>query len=331
MSTSTSKCLRAICSVILATTIFLLPNVARAGITGESDDDSLTAEAIAAIAAKMTRSNTGSAGHQARESSPFRTTWTNIDKTKNPCPVDVDGNQDCAITSFACTTGNAGQGFVGDQGTFAAQSGTRTDTRDNSTQSLGYRCVDTAGRPVTPEGTPIVVTVTQRDFASLPVQPARAHAGPEIGYLPVNMDLIVYAEAEAQTLDTVLLGTPVQVRATPVSYRWDFGDGSTLETANPGRPYPATDLTYRYAHQGWYDVTLTTTYAGEFSVSGGPWQDIDGTVTITSEPVAIYSKSFASRRVDMDDPAIEHETIELPPRTPENTGPPADRPQHRRE
>lgn len=235
------------------------------------------------------------------------------------------------MSTLRCGTLNGAQAFLREDQSYAAQSGTRTDTRDNSSQSLGYRCVDTAGRPANADGTPVVITVTQQDFASLPVRPARAHAGPDVGYLPVNMDLIVYAESTEQTLDTVPLGTPVQVRATPVSYHWDFGDGSTLDTARPGRPYPANDLTHRYQHQGWYDITLTTTYAGEFSVAGGPWQDIDGTVTVASEPVALYSKSFASRRVDMDDPSADHEKIEPPPRTPETQGPPADRPQHRRE
>jgi PKD repeat protein len=41
-------------------------------------------------------------------------------------------------------------------------------------------------------------------------------------------------------------------RAGGVSYRWDFGDGSTTTATNP---------THRYAAAGTYDVTLTVTYA----------------------------------------------------------------------
>ncbi len=204
---------------------------------------------------------------------------------------------------------------------------------------MGYRCVDTAARPKpaaapaadpaapgvpAPAPEPVVVVVTQSDFASLPVAPAVAHAGPPSGYLPVNMDLIAYAESQEQTLDTVLLGTPVQVRATPVEYRWDFGDGNTITTHTPGRPYPAKDIVNRYEHEGWYDITLSTTYTGQYSVAGGPWEDIDGTVTIDSAPVSIYSRSFESHLVDPDaDPGDVggEQPIELPPRTPENQGP----------
>lgn len=142
--------------------------------------------------------------------------------------------------------------------------------------------------------------VTQEQFASLPVKAAVAHAGPTVGVLPVHMDLIAYAESESQTLSTTILGQPVQVRATPVSYHWDFGDGKSLTTSTPGRPYPAKDVTSTYEHQGWYDITLTTTYSGQFSVAGGPWQDVAGTIDVSSEPIEIYSRSYESRLVNPD-------------------------------
>lgn len=256
--------------------------------------------------------------------------WNNIDSESNPCPTGTNAADDCFGATGTCALNDLAGNIPGNDAIYAAQSGDRVNTQTGSRESLGYRCVDTNGNPVTPEGAPIVITVTQRDFASLPVAPARAHAGPQVGYLPVNMDLVAYAEATEQTLDTTLLGTPVQVRATPVTYRWSFGDGNTLDTARPGQPYPSTEITHRYEHQGWYDVSLTTTYAGEFSVNGGPWQDIDGTITVSSDPVPLYSRSFASNLVDPNDDPAANETIELPPRTPENYGPQDPHPQHRK-
>ncbi len=275
---------------------------------------------------------------QASVANPIKNIWKALRVDRPTCASDTV-RSGCAQTAISCGQRSFTTGILGRNEKWQAQQGERLDTRSGARSSLGYRCVDTAARPKpaaapaadpaapgvpAPAPEPVVVVVTQSDFASLPVAPAVAHAGPPSGYLPVNMDLIAYAESQEQTLDTVLLGTPVQVRATPVEYRWDFGDGNTITTHTPGRPYPAKDIVNRYEHEGWYDITLSTTYTGQYSVAGGPWEDIDGTVTIDSAPVSIYSRSFESHLVDPDaDPGdVDGEQpIDLPPRTPENQGP----------
>ena len=35
-----------------------------------------------------------------------------------------------------------------------------------------------------------------------------------------------------------LLGTPIEVEASPVSFNWDWGDGQSFETTDPSVPYP---------------------------------------------------------------------------------------------
>ena len=167
----------------------------------------------------------------------------------------------------------------------------------------------------------MVITVTRRDFAELPVQPLAANAGPEEGWLPVNMVNVLHTNPEAQTLDTELLGVPVQVRAVPIEYHWDLGDGNTITTTKPGKPFPSEQVTATYSHEGWYDITLTTTFAGQFSVDGGEWQDIDGTIEIASDPVEIFSKSLESRLVNSDVPVDEDTDPWIPARSPETEGP----------
>lgn len=236
----------------------------------------------------------------------------------------------CAVTQASCV----GTDFSDPGGTYQAQGGTQYDRATSTTSDLGTRCADltptATALGAAPGAAPVVITVTRADFASLPVQPATAHAGPTSAVLPVGMDLVVYAEATDQTLDTTLLNTPVQVRAIPTSYTWDFGDGSTLTTTRPGQPYPHKDLAHTYQHHGWYDITLTTTYTGQYSVAGGPWQDIFGTIEIASAPIPLYSRSYESHLVNPEHPdAEEVEPASVPPRTPENAGPPAEHPTHR--
>ncbi|WP_262425650.1 PKD domain-containing protein [Brachybacterium sp. Z12] len=200
------------------------------------------------------------------------------------------------------------------------QRGTRIDNETGERTDLGIRCA----RPNTPEfdkAPPVVITVTQSDFARMPVKPLQAHAGPTDGWLAVNMINVLYAESEPQELSVELLDTPVAIRATPRSYHWNLGDGNTITTTNPGKPYPSEVVSATYAQEGWYDITLTTTFSGQFSVAGGEWQDIDGTIEVTSDPVPIYSKSLESRLVNGDVPVDEDEDPWIPERTPDTEGP----------
>ena len=98
----------------------------------------------------------------------------------------------------------------------------------------------------------------------------------------VNLDTIVYTdESKVSTTTITLLGFPVQVEATPLSYIWNFGDGSpVLTTTTPGKPYPSKEITHKYMKRGAVTIALTTNYAARFNVAGTGWQYTDGTVPI---------------------------------------------------
>ena len=131
---------------------------------------------------------------------------------------------------------------------------------------------------------------TQADFQRLPLPAAKPSIEPSNGYTLVNVETNVYADADAVTLDTELLGFPVQVRATPSRYAWDFGDGTTFgPTTEPGAPYPNLAITHEYAEPGRFAVTLTTYYTGEYSVAGGPWLPIDGEAEVASPQIPVQA------------------------------------------
>ncbi|HEY3544821.1 MAG TPA: PKD domain-containing protein [Propionicimonas sp.] len=130
------------------------------------------------------------------------------------------------------------------------------------------------------------MTLTAADFQRLPLTPSGPSYQPADGRGLVNMPLIVFTDASVQQLQTVVLGVPVTVRATPVSFAWDFGDGSNpLVTTDPGAPYPHQTVTHTYVTAGSYSVSLSTTWRGEFQVNGqGPWLPVVGTARTTSTP-----------------------------------------------
>ncbi|SEE18483.1 hypothetical protein SAMN04488554_1740 [Ruania alba] len=153
------------------------------------------------------------------------------------------------------------------------------------------------------EPEPVIITVSASDFAELPLAPAEFGVQPDPAdgaWTVVNMDTIAYASDDPQVVSTQVLGFPVAVRATPVEFAWDFGDGSDpLVTTDPGAPYPDHTVAYAYTEPvEEVTVSLTTTWVGEFQVGGqGPWIPIAGTAQTSSESAAFEVVEVTTRLV----------------------------------
>lgn len=120
---------------------------------------------------------------------------------------------------------------------------------------------------------------------------------PAIGIAPpggkslVNIQTLLWVNASVdQSLGTVtLLGHRVGLRIRVQHVDWDFGDGRTERTADPGRRYDVGDPCMTVTCPGYwghvYDTTgamtvsAAVTWSGEFRVDGGGWAPIAGTVT----------------------------------------------------
>lgn len=136
----------------------------------------------------------------------------------------------------------------------------------------------------------IRVTLTTHDFDTFPITAATPQQE-RAPHTLKNYNTNFWADPNPQEFTRTINGQNVVLRATPVSYTFDYGDGTTLgPVAYPGYQLGAdvwdqpTDTSHRYTDPGDYHFTLTTTYRGEYSVDGGPWQVIDGTVSRTSDP-----------------------------------------------
>ncbi len=104
----------------------------------------------------------------------------------------------------------------------------------------------------------------------------------------VNFETNFYTEPQPVALTLTLLGQRVQVEATPTTYHWDFGDGAAVTTDDPGAAYPELAVTHRYSDaRVTVHPSVETTYTARFSVGGGNWQDVGGTVTATGPATAL--------------------------------------------
>ncbi len=120
-------------------------------------------------------------------------------------------------------------------------------------------------------------------FQRLPLTPSPLVVQPDRGWVLVNKPTVVHADGGPQVLTTTVLGTAVTITATPTSFTWDFGDGATLATTDPGQPWPAGHLGHTYTRLGTFDLGLTTTWSATYTLAGNTTvRDVPGTATTSS-------------------------------------------------
>src|SRR5699024_2512446 len=100
----------------------------------------------------------------------------------------------------------------------------------------------TAGEAPRPTITPGMILEQVRTLglptAKIQIQPASETL--------VNFETIFYTDEPSFDRSIDLLGYQVNIVASPVTYTWHTGDGSTLSTSGPGSPYPDKEIVHRY-------------------------------------------------------------------------------------
>ena len=141
---------------------------------------------------------------------------------------------------------------------------------------------------------PVTSTTVVTELRRVGLPSLRARTQPEDKTL-VNFATIFYTEPQPFSRTVTLLGQQVEIVATPESYSWNFGDGTTEQTSTPGSPYPSTEVTHSYtdAHVTVH-TSVDVTYGARFQVAGGPWQSIPGAVTITGPATALRVSEAAA-------------------------------------
>ncbi|WP_454860643.1 PKD domain-containing protein [Promicromonospora soli] len=139
-----------------------------------------------------------------------------------------------------------------------------------------------------------------RAFQEMQIVPSEVNVQPPDGWTLVNVDTIAFTESQPRTMSTSLFGIPVEIRALPTNYSWNFGDGSTpLVTTDPGAPYPAHTVAHAYAKPGAATISLTTTWRGQFRLVGEPaWHDVAGEGTTVSSSDGLEILEARARLVE---------------------------------
>ncbi len=118
-----------------------------------------------------------------------------------------------------------------------------------------------------------------------PLQPSFQPAGGTLVGLPA-----VFAAGQPATLGQrsfTLVGFDVVLdgRAT---WTWEFGDGTSLTTDEPGGRWPDMTVSHPYPRAGEYPVSATTSWEAWFTVDGmGPWPVGGDPVVQVSDPLTV--------------------------------------------
>lgn len=143
-----------------------------------------------------------------------------------------------------------------------------------------------------------IPAVIEEEFASLPIDPGEVSFEPDLlGFGYINRHTNIYTTAETQEISTELLETTVEVRVIPIEHHFDYGDGTTRTTADPGGPHTGdvlitdtpTATSHVYQDTGRHPVEISTTFIGEYRIPEAPaplnsWTPISNTTTIPATP-----------------------------------------------
>jgi hypothetical protein len=133
----------------------------------------------------------------------------------------------------------------------------------------------------------------QRQFQSLPVNAGTVVAQPSPHTLR-GAQTNFYAEAVEQQFDVTMFGQQVHVVATPVQYTWNYGDGTVFgPQPSMGGPLPQdrwgekTRTSHAFGATGDFQVVLTTSFQGTYSVNAGPPLPIPGQGQFNAPPQTV--------------------------------------------
>ena len=117
--------------------------------------------------------------------------------------------------------------------------------------------------------------------------------------LPTN----IFSTATETVVSGELLGWPIQVKFTPRSYRWGYGDGSFATTNSRGASWGENQFSPRatshiYTQPGVYDISGEVNYSVSYRFDDGEFVGIPGSITRSSGGARVWVLTVSPLLVD---------------------------------
>jgi hypothetical protein len=226
-------------------------------------------------------------GSSVRPAQAVPSTCSKIDQWTNGCGSSSDGGVDLIAGG---TSGGGGGDAPGAGADGGGAGGGEGDGGEFVCPEL-HLCPVWDDEPAGPgAAAPPAVTIT--DVARLVPSVGVSGMEPQ-GWAVVGLPSNFYADSSPRTAGAALLGRPAEVRFTPVSFLWSFGDGTTLSTSSAGAPWASlglpefsdTETSHVYPTPGAYTIGLTVSFAAEYRFGTAAWTPLAGTVPATALPL----------------------------------------------
>lgn len=157
-----------------------------------------------------------------------------------------------------------------------------------------------------------IPTITTRDIATFIPTPGRQQMEPD-GWTVAGLDTNFYAITGQHVVNGTLLGRPADVRFTPTTYLWAYGDGTSATKSTMGGTWAAqgiaefepTPTSHVYDELGDYTITLDIVFTAEYRFAGGPWRPVVGTITLPAND--LYLRVGTAKTV-----LVEHDCQQNP-------------------
>ena len=140
--------------------------------------------------------------------------------------------------------------------------------------------------PTAPQGAIFTPGLARQAVASIPLPGLTLNVQPD-GETLVNVPTIFWVDPEPFETSISLLGHEIEVEATPETFTWIHGDGTSQTTDQPGNPYPREDITHRYLQPADLAARVDTTYSVRFSIDGDGWTDLGEPLIATGPATTI--------------------------------------------
>lgn len=124
-------------------------------------------------------------------------------------------------------------------------------------------------------------------FASMAIPPAQVEIEPPNGRTLVNFDTNFFTVVSPVSQTFRLLGQQVVIDAVPTNYTWHFGDGKSIETSQPGAPYPTLEVTHRYLLTGSFAPSVDTVWSATYRLNGGDPAVVPGSLRVAGPPSSL--------------------------------------------
>jgi hypothetical protein len=128
------------------------------------------------------------------------------------------------------------------------------------------------------------------------------------GWAVIGLDANFYLSTGSEIKAGNLLGFRAEVRFTPGSITWDYGDGAVRTTADAGASWASlgladfspTNTSHVYQTAGDYTIRPSVSFTAEYRFGGQPWQAVSGTLDAPANQLGVVAGDAKTVLVDRD-------------------------------